>query len=311
MKMNKKLKQLLHLSAMGMVGAALLALPACTTTIESTGVDTSHKSGKGKKKSHRDVLPEDRQQFIIDKAARQYTPEELKRGIIKGDWAIEEVGGVKPAVYQEAPYLKFDIAGKQVYANNGCNYLSGDYTYSPQNRTLKFGEMLSTMRACPGCEDTEDAINAALSATRAYSWELRDTQFFLYLEDGHGNRLMTLMHQDFAFLSGTWLVKAIDDQPVAIPDLRFVIDVDEQKIHGNTGCNLLNGKLITDMEAPNSISFQSLAITQRACPDVEYENDLIVALEDAATARPISETKVLLINNHGVVVLELERASDK
>lgn len=37
---------------------------------------------------------------------------------------------------------------------------------------------------------------------------------------------------------------------------RLVIDVPEGKVHGNTGCNILNGSLETDMEAANSISFR-------------------------------------------------------
>lgn len=293
-------------------GALLLSLTSCSTLNDHYAKKgTTDTATTKKKKSHKDVLPEDRQQFIMDRVAKKYTPEELLEGVIKGDWAIEEVNGHRVVEYMEAPYLKFSPTNKQVYANNGCNYMNGSYTYSPQDKTLKFGDMISTMRECAGVESTATEINMALAATRSYSWELRDSQFYLFLEDAAGERVLTLMHQDFAFLSGTWLVKAIDDQPVDIPDLRFVIDVEENKIHGRTGCNLLNGTLVTDMDAPNSISFQALSITQKLCPDVEFENDLIVALEDAATARPISADKVLLINNHGIVVLELERTTDK
>lgn len=270
------------------------------------------KQGKGKKHSHRDVLPQDRQQFIIDKAAKTYTPDELGRGIIKGDWAIEQVGNTSTENCEEMPYLKFDITQHRVYGNNGCNYISGDYEYAPADSTIRFTNFLSTMRECPEVGITDAEINAALDAVRYYSWELRDeSQFYLYLENEQHQVLLTLMHQNFDFLNGTWLVKAIDDQAVNIPDLRFVIDVAENKIHGNTGCNTLNGKLVSEMDAPNSISFQALTITDRVCPDMEFENDLIVALEDAATAKPISADKVLLINNHGTVVLELERVKDQ
>ena len=46
---------------------------------------------------------------------------------------------------------------------------------------------------------------------------------------------MELMHQNFQFLNGTWLVKEIDGQPVNVPDMKLVIDVDEGRLHGNTG----------------------------------------------------------------------------
>ena len=297
----------------GLVAAGLMALllPSCASL---GGISNTNKGIKSterpRKRSHRDVLPEDRQQFIIDRAAKQYTPEDLRRGIIKGAWAIEEVGG-RPVAGMEAPYITFDVAGKKFYGNNGCNYLNGDYTYSPEHKTIRFSNTISTMRECETAVVTERAINEALENVRSYNWELRDTQFYLFFNDSAGKCLLTLMHQDFDFMNGTWLVKAIDNEPVNIPDLRFVIDVAENKIHGNTGCNVLNGKLLTEMDAPNSISFQAIDISDNTCPDVEYENELIVALEDAATARPISPTKMLLLNNHGIVVLELERVTPK
>ena len=45
---------------------------------------------------------------------------------------------------------------------------------------------------------------------------------------------MEMMHQNFQFLNGTWLVKEIDGQAVDVPDMKLVIDVDEGKLHGNT-----------------------------------------------------------------------------
>lgn len=288
--------------------ALLAGAVSCSTVKDYNPSQSSQSKSSGKKRNHRDVLPQDRQQFILDKAAATYTPDELGKGIIKGDWAIEQVYDKQAVGLEDAPYIKFNMADHRVYINNGCNYLNGVYTYSPADKSLRFSELLGTMRLCDDSAITEADINRALDEVRYYSWELRDSQYYLFLQDADRRTILTLMHQSFDFLNGTWLVKAIDDQPVAIPDLRFVIDVDEHKIHGNTGCNILNGKLITEMDAPNSISFQALALTQRLCPDVEYENDLIVALEDAASVKPISPDKVLLINNHGVVVLELERA---
>ena len=122
---------------------------------------------------------------------------------------------------------------------------------------------------------------------------------------------MTLMHQNFQFLNGTWGVTAINEKPVNVPDMKIVIDVDEGKLHGNTGCNIMNGNFTTDMGTANSISFQKIITTRMACPDDSHETEFVVALEDAAYARPISPTKVLLLDNSGKVVLELQRTSDK
>ena len=269
----------------------------------------SNKKQKGDKKTpSRNVLPQDREQFIKDKSAKTFTPEDLQKGVVAGDWAIEAVGTQQVAPSAEPPYIKFEPRTSRFYACNGCNYLSGSYRYDASAKTLKFGDdVAATMRYCEDVQ-FETEINQAISKAAKYSWELKDSQLFLYIYDSHEQLLLTLMHQDFAFLNGVWTVKALNDEPItSTENIQFVIDVAEQKIHGNTGCNVLNGKLITDMDAPNSISFQQLVTTQAQCPDADYENELIVAFEDASSAKPISENKVLLINNHGVVVLELER----
>lgn len=256
------------------------------------------------------VLPTDREQIQKDKAAKTYTPSELAKGVVRGDWAIEKVGG-KDAVGEVAPFLKFVTEEKRVYGNNGCNVINATYVYNPEDSTLRFEDVLSTMRACAMTGITDMEINQALDATRYYSWELKESQYYLYLYDASRVCVMTLMHQNFQFLNGTWAVTAINENPVDQPDMKIVIDVDEGKLHGNTGCNLLNGVFTTDMETANSISFQRIATTRMACPDMSLETEFVVALEEASYARPISPSKVLLLNDSGKVVLELVRASDK
>lgn len=254
------------------------------------------------------VLPQDREQILKDKTAKTYTSEELKKGIIKGDWVIERVEG-REAVGQETPFLRFVPEEKRVYGNDGCNVINATYTYSPADSTLSFGEIASTMRMCNVAGITDYEISAALTATRRYSWELRDSQFYLYLKNESGRTVMELMHQDFQFLNGTWRVAAINDEVINDPEMKLVIDVDEGKLHGNTGCNILNGALDIDMETPNSISFSAIATTRMACPEGNHETAFIVALEDATSARPISADKVLLLDSQRHVVLELVRIS--
>ncbi len=255
------------------------------------------------------VLPTDREQIQKDKEAKTYSPEELSRGVIKGDWAIETVGR-KKAVGEEAPFLKFVPSEEKVYGNNGCNVLNAGYKYNPVDSTLTFTDPITTMRACstPGITDFE--INSALAATRYYSWKQVDSQYYLYFYDANRQEVMSLMHQNFSFLNGAWTVVAINENPVDDPDIKIVVDVDEGKLHGNTGCNLLNGEFTTDMESANRISFQRIATTRMACPDSSHEAEFVVALEDAATVRPISPDKVLLIDSDGKVVLELVRSNE-
>lgn len=260
----------------------------------------------GKNVTKEAVLPQDREQILKDKEAKTYTPEELAKGIVKGDWVIETVYG-KEAKGEETPYLKFVPTENRVYGNNGCNVLNASYAYQPSDSTISFSNVLTTMKMCSATGITDYEINSALDAAHRYTWELKDSQYHLNLYDNSGKRIMELMHQNFDFLNGTWRVVAIAGEAVNVPDMKLVIDVDEGRVHGNTGCNILNGSLSTDMETPNSISFYSVGTTRRACSDHNYETPLVVSLEDAVAARPISKDKVLLLDSNGNVALELVR----
>lgn len=280
---------------------AMLPMGACKSL--------SPKGTEGKDVAKEAVLPTDREK-IVQPVSAVYTSEELSKGVVKGDWAIETVNG-KPAVGETAPYLKFVPDQKRVYGNDGCNIINGGYQYNPADSTLVFSDMATTMRACGMPDITDMEVHAALGAARYYTWRLNGDDYYLTLYDADHNPVMELMHQNFQFLNGTWLVKEIDGTAVDVPDMKMVIDVDEGKVHGNTGCNILNGSLETDMDAANSISFQKIGLTRMACPDPNYETQLVVALEEASRAKPLKEGRVALLNNQGETVLLLERTSDK
>jgi heat shock protein HslJ len=262
-----------------------------------------------KKATQEAVIPQDREQIRTDRATKTYNLKELAYGSIEGDWAIETVSG-KNAIGETTPYLKFVNDGNRVYGNNGCNALNASYSYTPADSTLSFSDVITTMRMCGKEGITDYEITSALNHTSYYSWHQDNSQYFLTFYDSTHRELMTLMHQDFQFLNGTWRVVAIEEEPISVPDMKLVIDVDEGKLHGNTGCNIINGTLETNMNAVNSISFQSIVMTTALCNDSEYETPFVVALEEACTARPISSSKVLLLDSQGKVVLELIRTTD-
>lgn len=170
--------------------------------------------------------------------------------------------------------------------------------------------MASTMMMCAKEGITDYEINQALGATRFYTWEIKGSDYYLYFLDSTKRQVMSLMHQNFDFLNGSWNVTRINDTKVNNPDVQLVIDVPEGKVHGNTGCNILNGSLETDMEAANSISFSAIATTRMACPAPNYETELLVALEEASTAKPISPNEVILLNSQGKQVLLLTRVTN-
>ena len=276
----------------------------------SCGVFNKSAKTQGPDTAEEPILPHDREVISPDADNRSYNPEEIKKGVVKGEWSIQEVYG-KDAVGEKAPYLRFVPGMKRVYGNNGCNTLNATYKYNPADSTLSFGNTVTTMTACAkeGLTDTE--INQALAATVRYTWGVSGSEYYLDFYDKAGRKVMTLMHQNFDFLNGTWQVTAIGDLKIDVPDMKIMIDVDEGKLHGNTGCNILNGRMYINMEEANSISFSAIAVTRMACPDMNHETSLIVALEEATAARPVSPVEVLLFNAMGKKVLTLQRVKAK
>lgn len=256
------------------------------------------------------VLPTDREAITIKTDPKMYTPEEFKKGIVKGDWAIEKVFG-EEAIGESAPFIKFSQEEGRIYGNNGCNTINAEYKYNPADSTLTFENTAVTMMLCHKEGITDQQINMALNETRRYSLEAVEDGYVMNLYDAAGRNIMQLTHQNLDFLNGTWKVVAIDGEPVNIDNMKLVFDIDEHKVHGNTGCNVLNGRLETDMDTPNTFSFESMGVTMMNCPHMEYQSAMLVALEDACKAKPLNKNRVELLDSSGNAVITLERATDK
>lgn len=232
-----------------------------------------------------------------------------KEGALCGDWAIESVLG-KKAVGETAPYIKFVPGENRIYGNNGCNILNGFYTTSYVDKTIAFSNLATTMMLCADSNITDVEIGEALGLTVRYSEEKsEDSETILKFYDAGGREVMELMHRDFHFLDGTWAVKAIDGEDVNIDGMKIALDVDEKKMHGNTGCNIINGELETDMDAANSISFSKIGMTRMACPNSGWETRMTMALEEAITAKKISADEIEFIGSNGKQVMLLKKTS--
>lgn len=283
----------------------LLPLLACgLATLPLTGCDMLRKNVKTEVQ-----MPSDRETVVSQTADDTYRSKALERGEIGGYWAIAEVGG-KKAKGEEPPFLKFDTGTRRVYGNNGCNILNGTYTADAADSTLTFSDMATTLRMCGTEGLSETDINAALGNTAHYTWSRDNTLYKVTLLSADRQPLMTLIHQDYDFLNGTWTLSSLGGKRVDNPDTKLVIDVEEQKVHGNTGCNILNGALITDMLEAGAITFTNLAITRMMCHDMELETQMLVGLEEVAVARPADADTVNLLDAHGQVIMTLRRVTD-
>lgn len=281
------------------IAAAVAFLPSCSTF--KIPFFNKEKDAAAKEAT----LPTDREHIHANKEI-VYTAKDLEEGVVTGDWAIETVNG--DTISNDTPaYLTFVPKEKRVYGNNGCNTINATYEYNQAEKKLDFSNLLTTMRLCNMERNSDEMINLALGNTVSYTWSHQGDEYFLQFYDETGREVMTLMHQNFDFLNGTWLVTSIENEAVNNPDMQLVIDIAEKKLHGNTGCNILNGAIDIDMESANTISFHDIVTTRMACPDPEIQTRLLVALEDAAHAKPQDDKTVILLNLLREPVLTLKR----
>lgn len=241
-------------------------------------------------------------------SSRPLPPAELE-----GEWAVVSVGGKNVAVNgDDYPNISFvidkDMPGAlTVIGFNGCNYINGSY-FVDGTTLSKGGEFISTMKACADAP-YETEINRALDAAVSYGINRSAAGCTMALTNSAGTTVMTLRKHDIAFLNGAWKVDKINGSPVpASADVQIVIDLDQKSIHGNTGCNVLNGGLILTLDKENGIEFKDLATTRMACPDLATEQAFLLALENVVSAaRDGSDNNAVLKDADGNAVIALSR----
>jgi len=265
------------------------------TEIKSEAVNAPKKKGKNDRDKNSDMK------------AERGGVKPSKEQLCGGEWTVASVGEIKIETEENVPYVNFAPDGR-FYASDGCNVINGDYVLRTDG-FLSFANVLSTMKYCHDMEYSTLISN--IFGEKRYRVDFRriGQDSYLYIQSSAGKTLMTLRRHNMEFLNGNWRVTAIDGQPIDDEEANVFIDIAELKIHGNTGCNILNGSLEIDMEKPNSISFSAIGVTRMACPDQQSETSLIVALEEVSAARPVSGSEVMLYDSQGKAVLTLVRAA--
>lgn len=229
--------------------------------------------------------------------------------ILMGDWSITEVEGQTVAVNGEN-HPKLSLKADELHPGtvdvigyNGCNYLNGTWTVG-NGHISPAGEFITSMMACPDAP-YETAINLALTAVAGYQVNGDD----LTLLSSAGRPVMKLHKQNISFLNGAWKVTSIEGQPITAK-IRFVIDTAEGRIHGNAGCNLLNGNITVNLDKGSGIEFQNLATSRMMCPYIAVEQAFLLALEQVDTALPGKDSgSAMLCNSDGQTLITLERLS--
>ncbi len=224
--------------------------------------------------------------------------------ILNGEWTIQEVNGSK-TTGDERPYIYFESSTGRFYGSNGCNTLNGSFTVKAGGK-LSFSEVISSLKMCHDAP-FEFAINGAIDQVRGFAVEKSGNETLLSLRSETGKTVMLLRRHNLDYLNGAWKVISLNGQPVDNDNVKFVIDIPELKLHGNAGCNIVNGSILIDPDKSDAIQFQQLATTRMMCPDIQLETQILVALEEVGKSERMKDNKVLLTNSDGSTKIILEK----
>ena len=89
--------------------------------------------------------------------------------------------------------------------------------------------------------------------------------------------------------------------------MRLVIDAVMQTIHGDTGCNIINGIISLDPTKDMAIQFEDLHSDDHDCETIDYETALLLALENTVSCKRINQQEMALLDNKGTIVIMLQR----
>lgn len=229
--------------------------------------------------------------------------------VLYGQWIATNINGTA-VTGNDRPYMVFDESSTNpfivnLYAYDGCNILNGALAVTPGGQMSRTSEFLSTMKMCPDAQ-YEIGFTMALNTVSKYSIEQVGRDYLLYIKNAQGNTTMTLRKSDLGFANGAWQVTKLNGTAVPTDvEMQMVIDIPEQKLHGNAGCNTMNGSIYMNPDIQNSLEFKNIATTRMTCPQIALEQQLLTALAQVTTVQLGKDGSLMLddANGHTLVTL--------
>lgn len=232
----------------------------------------------------------------------------LTKALLNGEWIIWEVRG-ENIKGDERPYINFSVSEGRFYGSNGCNIINGDFRIE-KDKHIILENLLSTQRYCPEAQH-EVAINSALGEVSTYMIERKGNEYYLGFVSKDNTRLLTLRKHNMDYLNGAWRIVSVNGKKCDDESVQLMIDIPELRIHGNTGCNILNGTLYIDPDKEDAIQFQQIVTTRMACEDIQRETAFLIALEEVDVCHKGKDNTAIMYDKDGNVVLILKKIDDK
>lgn len=110
------------------------------------------------------------------RADQKFTPEVLD--LTSRKWMLKTIGETDVELEKNAPFINFDAQKRSAGGTGGCNSFGG--SYESDDRTIKFGNMISTMMACEA-EDRMTIEHGLLDGLgKANRYEIKGEVLYLY-----------------------------------------------------------------------------------------------------------------------------------
>lgn len=269
------------------------------------------------------VIPFPEQSAVADTAATQVAADNVGAAPVEkveltplaasleGEWQIIQVGTHVIDRDEDMPYIVFEPATASFYANNGCNTLNGMFTLDGRD-VITFHNVLSTMRLC---QDTtfDNEINVIISdnAETALKMSTIGKETYVDFVTPSGKIIMRLRRGNLDFLNGNWEVESISGLSKLEVPADIFFDLGELKLHGNTGCNYVNGTIYLDHRRSNAVDFSNMITTRMACPYNDQQTAMLVALEQTESAISDGADRVMFLDANGRNLMTLRRAANQ
>lgn len=225
---------------------------------------------------------------------------------LNGDWNITTVNG-EVANGEKQPFLSLNIQDKHIYGCAGCNRINGEIEVK-ENGKISFGQIGATRMLCPNM-GTERAILLALEEVKGYE----GTEQEITLTNEDGKALITLVKRpelSINSLTGRWKISKVNGEAIetlgtveTAPFLEF--DAEKKTVHGNAGCNIVNGEVVLDEEVKGSIKFQQLISTMMSGPGMDIEVKVMEAIHHVSSFTMPDEKTVIMTDPNGNETLTL------
>lgn len=202
---------------------------------------------------------------------------------ITGEWNVVSVAGKQVT---GNPYIGFDTENGRLYGNAGCNRIMGGFEIDSVNPGhIGLTNVASTRMMCPDME-TEQKVLEALNEVTGFKSSATGVE----LTDKDGKVLISLEKREAPAVSvndinGEWKISKVEGAAVEVADKTpfLSFNVAENAVHGNGGCNIINGSFSQEEGNPSSLKFGHMISTMMAGPGMETERKVLTAMNKVAS----------------------------